>query len=159
MTMADTIAVMHQGRIERMGAPTEIYEDPRTAFVAGFLGASNMMEVSVLDQAAGATSLRGNGTKIYVEAARLAGASSDLRLGVRPEKIRLFEPDEANLPQNLLDGTVTDASFIGVSTHYLVATDQIGEIAVMVQNLGDHHHRNGDRVKVGWHPENTFVVT
>ncbi len=43
MTMADIIAVMHNGQIERIGAPTEIYEDPRTAFVAGFLGASNLM--------------------------------------------------------------------------------------------------------------------
>jgi spermidine/putrescine transport system ATP-binding protein len=59
----------------------------------------------------------------------------------------------------VLEGSVTDASFIGVSTHYLVQTDQIGEISVVAQNLDDQHHRPGDRVTVGWLPEHCFVVT
>jgi spermidine/putrescine transport system ATP-binding protein len=117
-----------------------------------------MMTVSVLDAATGSTAL-GDGTKIYVEPSMLNGSNREARLGVRPEKLRLYEPEDTQLPPNLLDGTVTDASFIGVSTHYLVQTGQIGEVAVMVQNLGDHHHRTGDPVRVGWHPENSFVVT
>jgi spermidine/putrescine transport system ATP-binding protein len=149
---------MHQGRIERLGAPTDIYEDPRTAFVAGFLGASNMMNVTVLDAGSGSASLS-NGTRIFIDPAKLANGAKEVHLGVRPEKLRIYEPESTSLPPNLLEGTVTDASFIGVSTHYLVNTDQIGEVAVMVQNLGDPHHRHGDRVKVGWSPENAFVVT
>jgi spermidine/putrescine transport system ATP-binding protein len=158
MTMADVIAVMHEGRIERIGPPTEIYEDPRTAFVANFLGASNMMAVSVLDAAAGTTTL-GNGTTIHVTPSRLNGATGPVRLGVRPEKLRLYRPDATALPPNTLAGTVTDASFIGVSTHYLVQTDQVGEMAVVAQNLDDDHHRPGDRVMMGWHPEHAFVVS
>jgi spermidine/putrescine transport system ATP-binding protein len=157
MTMADTIAVMHQGRIERMGEPTEIYEDPRTAFVAGFLGASNMMGCSVIDTATGALALAG-GTRLRVQPSKLNGSNGNVSIGVRPEKLRLYASDALDLPPNVLDGTVSDASFIGVSTHYLVQTDQIGEIAVVVQNLDDHHHRPGDRVKVGWLPEHCFVV-
>ncbi|MEX0864874.1 MAG: ABC transporter ATP-binding protein [Acidimicrobiia bacterium] len=158
MTMADTIAVMYQGRIERIGAPTDIYEDPRTAFVAGFLGASNMMNISILDAAIGSAALD-NGTRINIQPSKLNGLTREVRVGVRPEKLRIYRPDSLDLPPNLLDGTVTDASFIGVSTHYLVETDQIGEIAVVAQNLDDDHHRSGDRVKVGWHPEHAFVVT
>jgi spermidine/putrescine transport system ATP-binding protein len=158
MTMADTIAVMHQGRIERMGAPTEIYEDPRTAFVANFLGASNMMNVSVVDGPTGKTVL-GGGTTVYVDPGKLNGGNGHVSLGVRPEKLRLFPAGADGLPPNTLTGTVTDASFIGVSTHYLVETSQIGEIAVVAQNLDDAHHRPGDSVTVGWQPEHAFVVT
>ncbi|MCI0426210.1 MAG: ABC transporter ATP-binding protein [Actinobacteria bacterium] len=157
MTMADVIAVMHQGRIERMGEPTEIYEDPRTAFVAGFLGASNMMSVTVVDRGSGAVALNG-GTRLHIDPSKLDGGDGTVRVGVRPEKLRIYPIDEVSLPPNVLQGTVTDASFIGVSTHYLVEADHIGEIAVVAQNLDDHHHRPGDPVKVGWLPQHCFVV-
>jgi spermidine/putrescine transport system ATP-binding protein len=158
MTMADVIAVMHGGRIERIGAPTAIYEDPRTAFVAGFLGASNMMTCSIIDRATGVVTLSG-GRQVRVDPSMLNGANGSVNVGVRPEKLRLYADASASLPPNLLEGTVTDASFIGVSTHYLVQTDQIGEIAVVAQNLDEQHHRPGDRVTVGWLPEHCFVVT
>lgn len=157
MTMADSIAVMNRGRIERMGEPTTIYEDPQTVFVAGFLGASNLMEVAVVNEGEGKTVLPG-GIPVYVGAGRLAKGDRQATLGVRPEKFRLFDQAEPSPPPNVVDGKVTDASFIGVSTHYLVATEPIGEVAVMVQNLGDHRFLPGDAVKVGWQPEHVFVV-
>jgi spermidine/putrescine transport system ATP-binding protein len=157
MTMADTIAVMNGGKIERMGAPTEIYEDPRTAFVANFLGASNMMTVEVIDPEAGTASLNG-GTPIRLDRGRFSAASRTARVGVRPEKLRLSTPDDPVHPPNQLSGIVTDASFIGVSTHYLVSTEKAGVVAVMAQNFGERLFHPGDRVTVGWYPEHTFVV-
>jgi spermidine/putrescine transport system ATP-binding protein len=154
MTMADTIAVMHQGRIERMGNPTEIYEDPRTAFVAGFLGASNLMG-GRLD---GERVLLASGDVIHLAGRGATPAADSVQLGVRPEKISLFAPGDETAPVNRLRGRVTDASFIGVSTHYLVDAPVVGELAVVVQNLGDQRFTPGDEVVAAWRPEHTFVV-
>jgi spermidine/putrescine transport system ATP-binding protein len=155
--MADTIAVMNKGRIERMGGPTEIYEDPRTAFVAGFLGASNLMGVTVADRGTGRCVLA-DGSSLFVEPDRLP-AGGAAHIGVRPEKIRLFEPTGADLPGNHVTGKVSDASFIGVSTHYLVDTPVLGELAVVIQNLEDRRYAPGEEVVAGWNPEHSFVVS
>src|SRR4051794_36071322 len=78
MTMADLIAVMNQGRIEQIGPPAELYERPRTAFVAGFLGVSNLLSATV----AGADAVKLNdGTVARVESGSLSGAPQDVRIG------------------------------------------------------------------------------
>jgi len=157
MTMADTIAVMHEGRIERMGTATEIYEDPKTGFVAGFLGASNLMHADVVDASRGEMALA-QGTRLQVPPDRLPAGKQKVQLGVRPEKVRLV-PAEVSVEGNVLAGRVVDASFIGVSTHYLVETGAIAQLAVMAQNLGDRRFAPGDRIQAVWQPEHTFVVT
>jgi spermidine/putrescine transport system ATP-binding protein len=157
MTMADTIAVMNHGRIERLGAPTEIYEDPRTVFVAGFLGASNLMGGTVNGDRS-AVSLVGGGV-IKCDPRKVPVGSADVKVGVRPEKIKLYAPNDDNAPVNRLPGKVTDASFIGVSTHYLVDCPPVGEFAVVVQNLDDRRFTPGEQVLAAWNPEHTFGVT
>jgi spermidine/putrescine transport system ATP-binding protein len=157
MTMADTIAVMHKGHIERMGAPVEIYEDPRTAFVAGFLGASNLMGGTV-DGTRGAVALPG-GIMIYGNPANLPTSGGTVQVGVRPEKVKLYTPGDESAPVNRLPAKVTDASFIGVSTHYLVDAPLVGELAVVVQNLDDRRFALGEEVVAAWDPDHTFGVT
>src|SRR5204862_6501826 len=105
MTMADTIAVMNRGRIEQLGEPHELYERPRTAYVAGFLGVSNLLEGTV----AGAELVRlDDGTEIRVGA--LAGRSGRIAVGVRPEKIRIGAADV-----NSIEGRLGERAYIGVS--------------------------------------------
>ncbi|HSL26438.1 MAG TPA: ABC transporter ATP-binding protein [Acidimicrobiia bacterium] len=157
MTMADTIAVMNQGRIERMGEPTEIYEDPRTGFVASFLGASNLMQARVVSSGRGELAVDG-GTPIWIQPERLQSGASLVLIGVRPEKLHLSEPQVPAHPPNVLPGVVTDVSFTGVTTQYLIATDAVGELVVVVQNLGDRRFHRNDEVTVGWYPEHGFVV-
>ena len=83
MTMADTIAVMNGGRIEQLGTPADLYERPRTAFVAGFLGKSNLLEGTVA----------GDGVIRLVDGSELRASTNGSRgtvsVGVRPEKISL----------------------------------------------------------------------
>jgi len=79
-------------------------------------------------------------------------------IGVRPEKILLQPADEQPLHPNGLKGTVTDTSFIGVSTHYLVRTESAGELAVVVQNLDTRRFAPGTSVLLSWEPGHTFVV-
>lgn len=154
MTMADTIAVMNHGKIERLGPPVEIYEDPRTAFVAGFLGACNLMSGTVN----GSQVALQDGTSVHLSNGAANGKTGAVKLGVRPEKVSLFDPSAEGTPPNRLPGKVTDASFVGVSTHYLIDTPCIGEMAVVIQNLNDHRFAPGEEVVAAWRPEHTFVV-
>ncbi len=148
MTMADTIAVMNQGKIEQLGSPTELYERPRTAFVAGFLGKSNLLAGQV--EGSGAVRL-GDGTVVQVPT---NGAKGAISLGVRPEKVSLGAGGA-----NRLSGTVRESAYIGVATEFVVETPA-GDITVFHQNAesGGLIPAIGTEVAVSWSPESTFVV-
>jgi spermidine/putrescine transport system ATP-binding protein len=151
MTMADTIAVMSGGRIEQLGTPSELYERPATAFVAGFLGVSNLLHGTV----AGGDSIRlDGGGELRVAPEVLAGRSGRVAAGVRPEKIRIG-PAELNR----LDGRVTERAYVGVATQYLIETAH-GPIQVYVQNVepGVQDGLPGGSVTVSFSPESVFVV-
>jgi spermidine/putrescine transport system ATP-binding protein len=150
MTMADSIAVMNEGRIEQLGAPSDLYEHPRTAFVARFLGVSNLLEG--IAEGDGTVRLA-DGTVLHAPAA--AEKTGRVAVGIRPEKISLGTGEE-----NTLAGEVVERAYIGVSTQYIVET-AAGRIGVYVQNAapgaGDSA-RPGDQVGLTWSPEATFVV-
>ncbi|HEU4976512.1 MAG TPA: ABC transporter ATP-binding protein [Baekduia sp.] len=151
MTMADRIVVMNQGRIEQAGTPTELYETPATAFVAGFLGVSNFLVGTVTGPEAVRLS---NGTEVTVPAATLNGRTGEVAIGIRPEKIR---PDAGEA--NVLDATVTESAYIGVSTQYVVDTPA-GSVTLYVQNdrPGAQGLAPGHRMQLSWNPQCTFVV-
>ncbi|MGH2998421.1 MAG: ABC transporter ATP-binding protein, partial [Gaiellaceae bacterium] len=151
MTMADRIVIMNGGRVEQLGTPSELYEQPATAFVAGFLGASNLLPGTVVAE----DRVRlVDGTEAQVPRAVLAGRTGGVQIGVRPEKIRLDGG-----ASNTLAGTVADSAYIGVSTQYIVET-AAGAVTVYVQNdkPGAHGVSPGDRLTLAWSPECTFVV-
>ncbi len=150
MTMADGIAVMNQGRIEQLGTPDDLYERPQTAFVAGFLGVSNLLRGTA--RADGTVAV--DGTEIHVAPQALGGRTGRVAVGIRPEKIRLGEEGE-----NRVSGTVKERAYIGVSTQYIVDTP-LGEMALYVQNAGPHASaaEPGDQVFLSWSREATFVV-
>jgi len=149
MTMADTIAVMNDGHIEQLGTPTDLYELPRTAFVARFLGVSNMLEGTA--DGDGVVRLKDG---IVVRAPTASGRKGRVAIGIRPEKIRLGASEG-----NSLAGEIAERSYIGVSTQYLVKT-KAGTITVYVQNAdpGAAAYQPGDHVALSWSPEVTFVV-
>jgi spermidine/putrescine transport system ATP-binding protein len=153
MTLADVIAVMNHGRIEQQGSPAELYERPRTPFVAGFLGVSNLLEGT----AAGDGRVRlESGEEVAVPPELLAGRTGRVAVGVRPEKLRL---GEAGSGENALTGRLRESAYVGVSTQYVVETPA-GEIDVYAQNVrpGEVSLRPGDPVTVSWSPESTFIV-
>ena len=151
MTMADRIAVMNHGRIEQLGTPTELYETPSSAYVAGFLGASNLISGTVC----GSDSVRlHNGTEVRVPAAAIAGRTGKVAVGIRPEKIEL-----GNGQPNSLAGTVVEQAYVGVATQYIVDTDA-GRLTVYRQNAspGLNGAAPGDQLTLSWSPDSTFVV-
>ena len=123
MTMSDRIAVMNHGKYEQLGDPEVLYERPKTRFVAGFLGVSNLLPGDARRSPPTGTRASSSPTAraVRVPAALVEGRDGRVAIGVRPEKIRLYEPDKdiaAGL--NRLPGVVTDASYLGVSTQYIV---------------------------------------
>ena len=149
MTMADQIAVMKDGRIEQLGAPTELYERPATAFVAGFLGVSNLLHGTVTGP-----------DRVRIEAGdeltvRLGGRTGAVHVGVRPEKLRLGPPREG---ENTLSGSVKETAYVGVATQYVVSTGA-GDLVVYAQNSdGSRALSPGDVALLSWAPDSTFVL-
>ena len=114
LTMSDRLAVLNQGRVEQVGSPAEVYERPATSFVAGFVGASNVL--------AG-------------DAAR-AVTGQAAAFTVRPEKIRLARLEEiTGADEWTATGTVREVVYVGAFTRYIVDLDGGGELVVLQQNL------------------------
>ncbi len=160
MTMADTIAVMNAGRVEQLGSPEQLYENPATRYVANFLGQSNCLD-GVVEE------VRGDSTVLTVHGCRLAvpgrhgRPGARLSVGVRPEKTVAVPAGQPAGPAlaNGIPGTVTDVAFTGLSTQYLVATPWGQEVSVFAQNSGGERRVTpGEQVTVAWRPEHTFPL-
>jgi spermidine/putrescine transport system ATP-binding protein len=148
MTMADGIAIMNAGRIEQLGAPSDLYEKPRTAFVASFLGISNLLPGTVT----GPGSVRlDDGTDVRVANGALNGRTGKVGVGVRPEKIRLGHSEE-----NKLSGRLIETAYVGVATQYVIET-RAGNVSVYVQN-SEPGARDQAPSDISWSPDSTFVV-
>ncbi|MRG61476.1 polyamine ABC transporter ATP-binding protein [Agromyces sp. CFH 90414] len=159
MTMADTVAVMNRGAIEQMGAPAELYDLPRTAFVANFLGQSNLLTGEVVGTTPTSIAIDAGGHRVVVPVDRAQVHRGRITVGVRPEKVSLHReaPAEASDRNVLGPGRVIDVSFSGVSTQYLVEVAGIGTLLVFAQNIGiGPVAALGDEVWIGWSVEHGF---
>jgi spermidine/putrescine transport system ATP-binding protein len=163
MTMADTIAVMNEGAIQQAGTAAELYERPRSEFVANFLGVSNLVDghAEGIDGPYARVITR-DGTRLRVPLDRIPEGSAAVRVGVRPEKVSMMVAGEAAPAEaNVLDGTVMVVSFLGVSIQYIVRAAGGEELTVVAQNLeGADPERFGPgrEVQLTWSPQHTFVV-
>jgi spermidine/putrescine transport system ATP-binding protein len=161
MTMSDWIAVMRDGRVEQMGAPEDVYERPASEFVAGFLGASNLLAGEIKERARGeVTVLVEGGSTARVPAARVDGVAEKVKVGVRPEKIRLQAlEDGAPDGSNQVEGMLVMSTFVGVGHQYEIQGPGGKQLRVYAQNVGDQRaFATGQRVRLVWRPEHTFVV-
>jgi spermidine/putrescine transport system ATP-binding protein len=164
MTMADTIAVMNEGRIEQAGGAADLYERPQTEFVASFLGVSNLVDARLSASQNGLASVETHdGATLHVPADRIGPHGTDaVRVGVRPEKVSLAPAGtEVATGANVLHGTIVVASFLGVSIQYVVRAAGGEELTVFVQNLDGSEPESlgpGREVQLTWAPEHTFVV-
>jgi spermidine/putrescine transport system ATP-binding protein len=167
MTMSDRIAVMRSGRIEQLGPPEDLYERPTTEFVAGFLGVSNLLDGRVTGRDNGMMEVTlPDGTRLRAHSEGMGGAR-DVRIGIRPEKLKVIAVDgthagEIDADANAIEGTIVDASYIGVSTQYLVETADRLPMTVYAQNMetsgSEEALADGQRVILAWKPQHTFVI-
>ena len=159
MDMADTVAVMNKGHIEQMGAPELLYDRPKTAFVAKFLGQSNIFVGDVAESSENSISINVGGNKISVDKARAEKHTGKIAIGVRPEKVAFHESKpEADSGRVLLGpGEILDIRFTGVSNQYLIEIPNIGEVTVFAQNVGKSPVVElGAQVWVSWKIEHSF---
>jgi spermidine/putrescine transport system ATP-binding protein len=159
MTMADTVAVMNKGRIEQLGAPELLYELPRTAFVANFLGQSNLFRGEVVGTTADTIAVQVDAGVVVVPKSRAHRHTGEVTVGVRPEKLSLYEvqPDASSSLNALGPGRVVDVSFSGVSTQYLVEIPGAGRVVVFAQNMAFGPKVNvGAEVWVTWQVDHGF---
>ena len=159
MTMADTIAVMNEGQIEQMGSPADLYDNPRTAFVANFLGQSNLIKGTISGNDGDSIIADLYGQKISLPKSRSHATDNSIYAGIRPEKFRislLNTPVSGNV---LSGGRIEDVSYIGVSTQYQVAMPWGKELIVFEQNDdGVAPFKKGDAVNISWEPVFTFAL-
>ncbi|MBW1596112.1 ABC transporter ATP-binding protein [Streptomyces sp. JJ38] len=171
MAMADTVAVMNGGRVEQLDTPAGLYESPRTAFVANFLGTSNLIEAEVLSVGVTEARVKAVGQPLRLPAARLPEGSEAARrllVGVRPEKIALTPVDGGSAEsaadavpaeRNQLTGRIAEASYLGVSVQYVVEVPGCPELAVYQQNIErDPRLVPGAEVVAHWSPAHTFGI-
>jgi putative spermidine/putrescine transport system ATP-binding protein len=132
LTMSDRLAVMANGQIEQIGTPVEVYEQPRTEFVAGFIGISNVLQ------------------------------RDGVRFVVRPEKIRMLaEGENAPAGMTVEAGRVEEVVYVGMSTRYIVRLDRGEQLVAVRQNmdaLGDAGKFEGRPVRLAWTPDHTYVL-
>jgi len=133
LTMSDRLAVFNQGQIEQIGAPAEVYERPANAFVAGFVGVSNVIE------------------------------RDGKRFAVRPEKIHMTKPDAPPMEGlHSETGRISEVVYAGMITRYIVELDRGGELQVMRQNLETSSAQaldaKGQAVRLEWSPEHQLEI-
>ena len=159
MTMADTVAVMNKGRIEQMGAPEQLYDLPSTAFVANFVGQSNLGSGTVVDRDGEHLVAEVAGTRVKIRQDRCHVEGDRLLFGVRPEKVQVAR-DQGRHTGNDVRAEVLDVSFLGVATQYLVRVPSGNVWSVYEQNLDVEpiDLRPGDTVWVTWNPDHAFAV-
>ena len=159
MTMADTIAVMNEGKIEQMGSPIQIYEHPKTVFVANFLGQTNLFEGTVAGIEGDELAVKVKDVTLYVPLSSTEIRSGRIVFGVRPEKVKIVDQGKTGLPKNQINGSIKLTAFVGVSTQYEVITNWGQEISAFEQNIDPSDlGRPGQAVSLGWEPRHSFVL-
>ena len=159
MTMADTIAVMNEGKIEQMGTPADLYDNPKTAFVANFLGQSNLIEGTIVGSDGDSHVVDCFGQIVQVQKNRSVAKESSVLFGIRPEKIRIHPSPETHSGCLLTGGHISDVSYIGVSTQYQVEMPWGQELMVFEQNDdGIPPLAKGDAVNLTWESVFSFAL-
>ena len=163
LTMSDRIAVMDNARVAQLGTPAEIYENPRTAFVAKFIGESNFFEGTALRGSGGTWEVAGQpGSKFRVPDHPLVEAGKPVRIAVRPEWMDVCRPELIPPGENALTGTIRDTIYLGETMHVIVAVPSVGDVTVALRNEGQLIKplgwKRGDTAAVAWLPEDCQIL-
>jgi len=159
LSMASRIAVMDRGAVQQVATPAELYEHPKTRFVADFIGKVNLIEARVHRQLGRKVDCELHGVgRMELASDNLVGAQ--VAVAVRPEKLKIAtaEPNTAIRVQ----GTVRDVAYYGDTSHVVIEAADGLDLQVNVQNdtrLGGSGVERGQNVWVHWAPEDSIVLT
>ena len=163
LTMSDRIAVMDNARVAQLGTPAEIYENPRTAFVAKFIGESNFFEGRVTDRLNGEWVVQREGGEAFrVPHTPSLKAGQQVRIAVRPEWLDVQRPDSVPPGENALLGTIREIIYLGETMHVIVTVPEAGDVTVALRNEGQLIKplawKRGDAAAVAWLPEDCQIL-
>jgi spermidine/putrescine transport system ATP-binding protein len=163
LTMSDRIAVMNHGVIEQLGLPEEIYERPRTEFVAGFIGVSNLMPGSVESVHDGRADVRLDSGPTVQASADGVGPGERANIVVRPEKLSVALVEQPAPPgRPSVEGTIESAVYLGTATQMVVKLAGDVPLTVLVPNTDEAERQRlpgaGARVRLSWAPEHMHLV-
>lgn len=148
MCISDQIAVLNSGRVEQIGRPQELYEAPRTSFVASFIGDTNFFD-GVVREVVGdyCTVETKDGLKLHLYNDRHLNVSTDVAVSIRPEKftISLTEPEGMTQKENVLKGEVEEVVYLGAHTRFWV---RVGQHRISV--IKQHHVYGLDERSITW---------
>jgi spermidine/putrescine transport system ATP-binding protein len=163
LTMSDRIAVMDNAKVAQLGTPAEIYENPRTAFVAKFIGESNFFEGQVEEPSNGGRLIRPAGGECFrVPSHPMLHEGRAVRIAVRPEWMDVLPPDAVPAGENSLTGMIREVIYLGETMHVIVTVPGTGDVTVAVRNEGQLIKplawKRGDPAAVAWLPEDCQVL-
>ena len=162
LTMSDRIAVMDLARVAQLGTPADVYENPRTAFVASFIGESNFLEGRAGAVVDGLVDVAGDRATYRVKPEHPVQPGQVITIAIRPEWMDLFPPDQVPAGENALPGTVDEVIYLGETIHVIVALDRGSNVTVALRNEGQLIKPvpwvRGARVAAAWRPEDAQVL-
>jgi spermidine/putrescine transport system ATP-binding protein len=163
LTMSDRIAVMNHGVIEQLGEPEEIYERPRTTFVAGFIGVSNLMPGQVVSTGTGTAELQLDAGVTVRTGAAGVSVGERAHAVVRPEKLQLRRSNGAAPDGRAsVDGQVESSLYMGTATQVIVRLKDDTRMTVLVPNTDEEARRQlpaaGDPARLTWSSDNIHMV-
>jgi putrescine transport system ATP-binding protein len=164
MTVADRIAVMDQGRLIQVAPPAEIYEQPASRYVAGFIGNVNLIEAKVIAREGAGLRLQSEMIRCPIRAAQTSDAKigDPVTLALRPEKVKIGLERPADAAENCIEGVVWDIAYLGDLSIYRVRLENGVLLMAAKPNLARLEERPiswDDRVFLSWVPDAGVVLT
>ncbi len=160
LTMSDRVAVFNLGRIEQVGTPAELYNEPVTRFVAGFVGETNLIAGQIAAVSEQTCQVAAQTLRLTARHAGDVHLGQDVTLAVRPERLRIVVDAAASgRPMNQVSGTIAEVIYLGRAVKYVV---DIGGVSLSVVQQIDRHnkptHMPSDNICVSWDPDSTTVL-
>jgi spermidine/putrescine transport system ATP-binding protein len=149
LTMSDRIAILNQGRLEQVATPRELYESPKTEFVADFIGVANILRGEITEVNANTIKIRSNGQEFIASSGEEYTTGDKVILAVRPESIEIGE--RAKTKTSRFSAKVQNVLYKGAYLEYYAILDNNQEIRVRVETKGlSKDVYSGDRIEIGW---------
>ena len=163
LTMSDRIAVMEKGRLEQVGTPEEIYDSPKTRFVADFIGVSNFFSgrvVAIQDQQM--DFLSEGGLEVTLPINPNVSQDDPIQFSIRPEKITINPQADIPNPENQFTGEIVNRMYLGDSIHYIISLSERENITVFLKQKDTIQEQvsftKGDKVSVSWHKNSAVIL-
>jgi putative spermidine/putrescine transport system ATP-binding protein len=160
LTMSDRIVLLNEGQIEQMGAPDDLYFNPRSVFAADFLGNSNLIDATIEEAGANGTASIASGHTIRTKASPIATPGAKIKIMMRPENINVVrEGDDSSRFDNHVTGSAIDSIILGgVIKHYVRLKDDSTIVAQELTRSGRRALTPGQDVRLAWRREDTLVL-